>query len=173
MEQKDLIKWALIAAGAYLVYKWLADSGMFGGLLAQPQTGAGATTGVTTGTTATQTQAQTQTQPVAQIVAAEPSDDLRMQAASDASKAGLTGSFRLNSHEWNWYRAAYFTTVLGQPFDQNTMSPVNLPDPDAKITASEYWAKLRSAGLSGMGWGSGSAYGTYPAPGRRWTGLVQ
>ena len=50
MDKNSIIKWALIAVGAYLVYQWLQSQGLLGGTTVAAALPAGTTTGTATGT---------------------------------------------------------------------------------------------------------------------------
>jgi hypothetical protein len=171
-KKEDLIKWALIAAGAYLVYKWMTDSGFLGGgdqaQLPAPAPGAG---------TGTQTQQQTTTTPPAPTPPAPtppapPPGNLETQY-SDADMALMTAAYypagaaqyggdtRLNAHQWNWYRAR-MAEKLGVELDPAIHSPSvdSYANPNLEYTASEYHAILASMGIGGLGmaWGQNFGY---------------
>lgn len=166
-DQKTIIKWVLIGAGVYLLYRWLSTTDLFGTATQAVTAGAGTTAALPAATTTTAPVAAT-TPVTPTPPAVTPSNDNLMLAAADQSKVGLVGDFLLNAWQWNYYRGQYFTTVLKQPFDAATMTP-NFPasvDPTAPITVSAYWQILRTMGLSGLGWSNGLSFGVAPRGGR-------
>lgn len=83
-----------------------------------------------------------------------PPDEVSEQAALYPDKAHLTGDFRFNWHEWNYYRAqaaikaglcdppcAEYAPVLGERF--------GLTDSQG-LTAAEYHSYLSQLGMSGL-----------------------
>lgn len=103
-------------------------------------------------------------QPVADQTSAAiavPQEETIKTAAYDASKAGLTGSYKLNGHEWNWYRMSK-AIELGT-YDAAKHQPAldAYGDPNLQYTASEYHALLSKAGLgsTAIGWGAPAGMG--------------
>jgi len=83
-----------------------------------------------------------------------------MKAAWSANDAPLTGSTRLNLHQWNWYRSKMAAT-MSVPFDQALETAFDaVADPNLEYTAAEYHAILQQMGLTGVGWGS-PTFGSY------------
>jgi len=83
-------------------------------------------------------------------------DNIKLaSAALDASKASLTGSYKLSGHQWNWYRMQ--AAISAGIYDAAKHNP-NIAGLDANYTASEYHALLSAAGLGGIG--SGIGWGT-------------
>lgn len=83
-----------------------------------------------------------------------PPDEVSEQAALYPEKAYLTGDFRFNWHEWNYYRSqaaikaglcdppcSEYAPVLGERF--------GLTDSQG-LTAAEYHAYLSQLGMSGL-----------------------
>ena len=176
MDKNEMIKWALIAVGAYLVYKWMTDSGFLGGgdQAQLPAPGAGTGTG-----TGTQLPGQQQVQTPAPTPPAPPpgnggngsgtgipqysdSDMALMTAAYyPAGAAQYGGSTKLNAHQWNWYRARMAEKLVVE-FDPAIHSPSvdAYANPNLEYTASEYHAILATMGIGGLGlaWGQGLNY---------------
>ena len=88
--------------------------------------------------------------------AAKPSDSVLLEAALDPAKAPVAGGWRMNWHEWNWYRGeaaakaglcsppcSEYMPVLGARF--------GLSDSQG-LTASEYHGYLSQLGMSGLTW---------------------
>jgi hypothetical protein len=90
-----------------------------------------------------------------------PTEEAIKAAAYDASKAGTTGSYKLNGHEWNWYRMSR-AIELGT-YDAAKHQPAldAYGDPNLQYTASEYHALLSKAGLgsTAIGWGAPAGMG--------------
>lgn len=168
MNKDQLIKYAMIAGAAYLVYWYLtrtpttqaAGSGQNiqtgphiatqaeidamnrGGQVAAPGTGTATSTGTvaTGGTNAGFT---------------KPSDEHLARAATNSAWAGEAAGYKMNVHQWNWYRTLYQTSVAGNANpDPNVYSPAmdDITDPNIGITAEDYHALLSRKGLSGLGW---------------------
>jgi hypothetical protein len=157
MNQDNMMKWILLAVGAYLLLSWVKNRGaipdMHTGTGPGTGTGTGPGTGTGTGTgpgTGTGTGTTTAT---------PPPDSVLMQAAVDASKASLAGDYRLNWWQWNYYRMQGAQTILGiadpdpavyQPKLDSKLSVA----PDQRLTAAEYHQLLTQFGLSGLMWRS-------------------
>lgn len=172
MKQEDMIKWALIAVGAYLVYQWLSKSNIFGATQQIPagnQTGAGAGAGAGTNTGAGGSTSNNMSQNNGGStgggnVAPEDRELQLMKAAWTAQDAALTGSTKMNLHQWNWYRAKMAATI-NVPYEQAIDTAFDaVADPNLQYTAAEYHAILNQMGLSGTGWGSP----TFSYQGRSW-----
>jgi len=155
MDKNQLIKWALIAAAAYLIYRYVLKDGLFGG---------GTTPTIPTPLPGTQPVTQppaippggtTVTTPVAPAIRVN--DALLIAAAlgtpgfvADARTAGV----KLNSDQWNYYRAQGGGTVPNVDI---------FPEGDraALMTIDQYLEARHSHGLSGLaglngpsGWGT-------------------
>ena len=178
METKELIKWVAIGVAGYMIYRWLEQNGLFGTPAlagAQPAVLPAGTAAVVPAVQPTATppatppadpfgvSARAAAAAANPWVGPPPSADMLMRAAWDQSQASAVGNYRLNASQWNWYRTQYAQTVLKLPDDKATQYPTL----DAfcgtcqDMTASEYWAALRSSGLTGLsGWSSGYGYGT-------------
>lgn len=178
MKKEDMIKYALIAVGAYLLYQWLTQPGGFldparsaAALIPGEGAGAGAGTQQTTQQTQNQTTQQSSEQTSGGTSRTDdkgtstgsrtgtrtptPDDTMLKIAAYDSSKAGTTGSFKLNAHQWNWYRAARAQEL--KTFDAAIHQPAldAFGDPNLQYTAAEYHALLGKAGISGLNYGWG------------------
>lgn len=94
MNQKDLIKYGLLALGAYLVWKYLQDHGGIDGLFgtAVPHPSTGTTTGTMTGATPP---AVTGTVPPGQTIAPTVLDMTGLVVVPDINDA-LSGTVRIN-----------------------------------------------------------------------------
>lgn len=162
MDKDKLIKYALIAVGVYLAYKWLASSGMLaslgigsGGFEQIPASGPGTGTttqpapGTTTGTT--NTIAPGEPSPGSQVV---PSDSVIMDAALHKAAAGTTGSFTQSGWDWNYYRGEA-AKAAGVFVKEQHMPDLTQAEGSTPITAAQYHALLASKNidLSGLGWG--------------------
>jgi len=159
MNQDNMMKWILLAAGAYLLWNWfkhsttVAAQGKTTTSPLTPGTGTGANTGTGSGAgsnTGTGSGATTTT---------PPPDSVLMQAAVDASKASLAGDYRLNWWQWNYYRMQGAKTILGiaDPDPAVYQPPLDTKlsvTPDQQLTAAEYHQLLTQFGLSGLMWRS-------------------
>lgn len=133
MESKDLIKWALIAAAAYLAYKVLfGEGGMFAQqrLTAPPPPPADKSTDAATKAT-DQTKTETKTNGSAQLSL---HDTIAQAAANDAFQRGGKMEFE----RWSYY---YHQTTQGQanPIPGVDLSTVGI-DGAVPITLDEWWA---------------------------------
>ena len=171
MDKNEMIKWALIAVGAYLVYKWMTDSGFLGGVTQVPQItpgsgsgGGGSTSGGGGGTSPGNGGNGGNGGGDVIATGSGLSDaELALMTAAyyPAGAAQYGGSTKLNAHQWNWYRAR-MAEKLGVEFDQSIHSPDvdAYANPNLEYTASEYHAILASMGIGGLGmaWGQGVGY---------------
>lgn len=160
MDKDKLIKYALIAVGVYLAYKWLASSGMLSSILGTgannldqiPAGGAG--TGTSTqpapGTTTTTTTGTTPTN-TTQVV---PADSVLMDAALHKAAAGTAGSFAQSGWDWNYYRGEA-AKAAGVFVKEQHMPDLTQAEGSTPMTAAQYHALLASKNvdLSGLGWG--------------------
>jgi hypothetical protein len=146
VKTEDILKWVLIAGAAYLVYRYLSQSGLFSGLTAQPALPAASSAAVTT-----------TAEPVAQPVAALPAPSASTQKVAITAQALLafagTQSWpnkpvnwdgKLTISQWN-YMVSQMTGV-----DQQTDLSFGLSVPDP-VTVDDYMARRVKAGISGLG----------------------
>ncbi|PJF28491.1 MAG: hypothetical protein CUN53_00120 [Phototrophicales bacterium] len=171
---RNVLKFGLIGFGGYLLLRNSNLLSMFGGGVPAPvppaggtaPSGGGGSTAVPTPATtpasgspslptggggSTTTPAATSgTVTGGQVnVPGAPAESVLRAAAVSASNAGAAGSWRLNFHQWNFYRHQYNAA--------NPAAPISVPPPDAVgqgdgtalITAAEFHQALRGAGLSG------------------------
>lgn len=145
MKTEDMIKYGAIAIAAYLLYKWITS---------QP-----ATPAVTT-TPEKQLPAGdiplTDTDPVT----VKPVTQLDIyNAALYESMASRAGNTKFTPSGWNWYRAQAGAKAGWSQADIEKKAGADLGTDD-EITAAQYHALLKAAGLSGLGmaqsWGGGS-----------------
>lgn len=166
MNGKEILKWALIAGAAYLIYSYLEQSGVVPpifGAAAVPPTGGGATVIPPTGTPASTVA------PGAPIV----SDSLLAQiiAAAKADpqfKTDSNGNPIGNGWQWDYYYNkitgfAPFTGPSGKFQQVAPYSATNL------MTGAQWAAQANaSAGLTGLGKVVNIASGAYPYRGWRY-----
>ncbi len=135
MDQKTIIKWALIAAAAYVVYKFVLKDGLLNKLL---------------GTTATATTTTPVVAPAPVVSAPALTTEQRtMQAAAGVNKDGSVDwvrakGIKYNSDSWNYYRGA---AGLDVP-NVDLFPPGNR---DYQMTIDEYLQARAAKGLSGFG----------------------
>lgn len=168
VDKQTLIKYALIAAAAYLVWRWWQQNqqAQLSSPPAAPQLPASQTGAQQSAQQSAGVQAPSGTQPGAgsgvgsgasqpsQVQMTAPSDEDLMEAAYSASAAGRAGSYKLNLWEWNWYRqqAAIAKTGTFIP-EQHQPHLDQWMDPTTRVTAMEYHGVLAQAGISGLsGW---------------------
>lgn len=196
MDKKQLMKWAAIALAAYLVWRYFQANGGFSNIFGgtdQPQlpggtdqpasgtqepasqTGAGANTSTGAGTTPPPGNGSGSTAGAPAV----PSDDDLMAAAHNPAQVGRAGDYRLNFHQWNWYRMQAAIAATGSyTAEQHQPNWDGILDPNSLVTAAEYQAALAQRGLGGRGgWSSGySAPGMgmfVPGGGNRGGGIIQ
>lgn len=137
---KDLIKYGLIAVGAYLVWRYIQDNGGLDHILGFGTPGAvGPGTHAPAGTTPTTTQPAGggSTTPTTNPPVPTLKDRVRAAAAAEGSM--------LNLDQWCWY----FGNTAGKP----------CPDPDVawpavdrsqQIDINTFWNLVQSSGLGGF-----------------------
>lgn len=180
MDKKQMMKWAAIALAAYLVWRYFQANGgfnLFGGQTAQPQLPGGSDQPQPSDQTGTGTGQQPAngangaapppaggngSQTTGTGTQVVPSDEDLMAAAYNPAQAGKTGAYKLNFHQWNWYRMqAAIAATGGYVPEQHQPAWDGILDPNSLVTAAEYQSALAQRGLSGRtGWSSG-----YSAPG--------
>jgi hypothetical protein len=154
MKTEDLIKYALIAVGAYLVWEYVLSPMITG--TTGPATAPGTTTTTTPGTTTTVTSPSpgtTTTQTLTQPAPVQTSQPQTLQALLIA--AAGNPQFGLNVDQWSYYYAQLPGRVA---IPANTFSTImtNLGVTDANrsttmLDAQQFVGALNSVGLSGMG----------------------
>jgi hypothetical protein len=180
MDKQKIVRYALIALAAYIVWRYLESrgglAGLFGSLSNQPvlppgtqpdqtvQSGSQAS-GTQTGQQGQQPSSSTASS--GQSAPAVPSDSDLMAAAYDPAQAGKTGAYKLNFHQWNWYRMQAAIAATGT-YSAEKHQPAwdGIVDPETQVTAAEYQAQLARRGLAGMsGWSSGYSMGGWSSQG--------
>jgi hypothetical protein len=161
MNTKDIIKYVLIAAGAYLLYQWLSKNGylsQFGigasttaGTVAQTQPSSGTTTGASTvpavAVPISVPAAAPTPAPVPAPVASSTTKDL--VAALSKGDTYLNGGGYSGSgpfEHWNHY---YNQTTAGKANPGPDPGTVGV-DPNASITLDQWWALVSAHGVSGL-----------------------
>ncbi len=194
MDKKDLIKYAIAAAGMYMLYTYLKNHGYidqwFGPGTVHPAVGTGTGTGTgstqniaagdhtgtvgansgVTITTPTIDPAKVAADNAAQVTATIDDSLLERAAAGAPWPTGMptnVAAAKLTWDEWNWY-AAKFNASLGMPAT-GTHGPeeVGITDRNTLITSKQYRDYLTAKGLSGL-----SALvnrGALPYAVRKWT----
>jgi hypothetical protein len=97
MNKEDIFKYVLIAGAAYLVYRYLSQSGLFTSLTAQPAAALPAAATVV----------------VPQITAAKTTPDVAQSLITAAKAANYDPNGLYNGYQWNyfWQRAALYNGV--------------------------------------------------------------
>lgn len=147
METKQVIKYALIGVGVYLIYRqfFQHDTGQTQPLLVRPQPQPQPTPGQTQTQPPESGRAQTSPQPApvsvpvteAQLVAWANNEQL-----AAAAPAGITYTI----DEWNYFRSQGGGTTI------DAVSVPGINDSNRSLVrfkASAYWAALKAGGLSG------------------------
>ena len=158
MATEDMIKYAAIAVGAYLLWQWLSKPG---GLLAPSPPVAALPPGTDPGFPKTGGK-----DPVIPAGANTPTPEQIWKAALNNADAGLTGGWRQTPDQWNFYRFQAATAAKWTDDDIQRRTQADLTsvlDRDKVYTAAEYHGALNVKGLEGFGnapaWGNGMAYG--------------
>jgi len=157
MDKDQIMKYLMIAGAAYLVYWYLTQTPTTPTVpkslvLPAADTGRVVAPGASYPSLTTMHAAITSG---TNAGFAKPSDEVLMLAAMFPDMTVSAGSYKMNVHQWNWYRTKYQTDKAGNPNpDPNTYSPSldDITDPNKGITANEYHALLSQKGLSGLGW---------------------
>ena len=164
MNKEDMIKYAMMAVAAYLLWQWLTKKG---GPLALPEAGAGTGTGTgagkTDGTTPVDSGKVISTPPTS--ASPTPTDKQIYAAALAVANVGQTGGWRQSAFAWNWYRERAGEELGWTPAELKAKAQGDLSailDMEQDYTAAEYHAALAKAGLEGLGmaqsWGGGPGY---------------
>lgn len=167
MRKEDLMKYAIIAGGAYLLYVYLKNSGLwdqwFG--VAHPAvapTGATTTPAVTTHPTQTPEQiAAAAAASAAAVTAAVNANATAVTAAVDqqyleraAANSNWTAEAKgakLTWDQWNWYLQKFAVTNGTPPQPIYGPEDVGLADRNSLLTADQYHALKSAKGLAGLG----------------------
>lgn len=143
MKTEDIVKYLLIAAGAYLVWEYVISPMMTAPAVPTPAPAPAATT-----TTTTQT-----TQPPAANTTTQISTPAALQTL--LATAANNPQFGLTADQWSYYYAqlpnrtaipaATFSTIL------NNLDITDATRSTAMISAQQFVGALNSVGLSGVG----------------------
>lgn len=136
----NIVKYALIAGAAYLIYEWYVSSvnAAAGSPVAQPPATPPPTTEQPGGNVDTSQPAQ-QAQPITPVL---PSTDPNVRAATDAAYAAQNYPGPLYSaYAWNWYRSQGLQPI----YDAQVLTDT----PDTPITAAEYHQRMQAAAAAG------------------------
>lgn len=134
MKGADVLKYVLIAAAAYMLYKWAQEQGWFG----QPQL-PGQPPGPQPQLPPGQP-AQPPAQPPVQPPAALTTKDRVAQAARTAGYAGT-----LTFDQWNYL----YAEVTGRPGPAIEDAFAGVPR-ETQMTVDQWWAGVSAAGFSGL-----------------------
>ncbi len=165
MKKEDLIKYALIAGGAYLAYMYLKNSGLwdqwFGVAPAvAPQPAAGTPVLVVDNSAKIAADAKAISDAAAAEsahTAATVDERILERLAADADYAKGSTTNRLTWDEWNWYLAKWdspTSTARTGPIVAHQMyasEEVGLSRPLSPITAEQYHSLKKAKGLEGLG----------------------
>jgi len=162
MDQKTIIKWALIAAAAYVVYRYVLKDGLLDKLLGtevaptpQPITPGPQPIAPAQPVTAQPTQPAQPAQPPAQPTIAQTPEERTIAAAANGNGAALlavrTARVVFNSDQWNYYRAAG-----GGDVPNVDLFPSG--NRDYQMTIDEYLQARAAHGLTGLGGGLGRGF---------------
>lgn len=153
MKTEDMIKYAALAIGAYLLYKWMTEPSAAATkqLTDGTGTGAGAGAGAGAGNPAT---------PPPPTTNRVPTEAEILNAALLESEAPKTGNLMFSGHAWNWYRAVAGKQAGWSEEEVARRADIDLgPEMNNSMTAVQYHALLKANGLSGLGyaqsWGGG------------------
>ena len=130
MNKEDIFKYVLIAGAAYLVYRYLSQSGLFTGLTAQPAV-------VVPSTTETK-----------QITAAKTTPDVAQSLITAAKAANYDPNGLFNGYQWNyfWQRASMYNGVDIGPTELGISDTATVPLSEA-VTAVN---KILSTGMKDL-----------------------
>lgn len=131
---RDLLKYALIAAGVYMLYRYIQDQGGLSHFLGSPMVGG---TGPAPSTGTQPGHAATPAPPAA------PGVSTAQKVAQAAAAAGEPPN--LNFDGWCWY----FAKVTGRPCPDP--AAIYAGDRTAPIDVNTWWAAMAAAGMNGLG----------------------
>ena len=148
MKTEDMIKYAALVIGAYLLYKWMTEPLA---AVVQVPAGTGAGTGAGSGKAIP---------PPAPATTRVPTEVEILNAALLESEAPKTGNLMFSGHAWNWYRAVAGKQAGWSEEEVARRAGTDLgPEMNNSMTAVQYHALLKANGLSGLGyaqsWGGG------------------
>jgi hypothetical protein len=145
MDKNTLIKWALIAGAAYLVYRYAVSQGWIGG--STTAVGNASSTGTITATTSS-------TGTAATASTSTPNRTTSEVAASILAVPGFYydgGGNTQNAYQWNywWMRSSVTNNKNAAPAELGV-------DPDLQMTVDEYAQRVvnlyfSTSGVSGLG----------------------
>lgn len=149
MDSKQLIKYALIGVGAYLIYKQFFGQTVQASSLPPGQTG----TGAGAGTNPPPTQPPTNTQVLVPSPTQVTESQLILWSTNEQAAASAPSSITYTIDEWNYYRQKG-----GQPYFEALVIPgiTNENRGTIRFSAPAYWAAGKAAGLAGLRGGFGA-----------------
>ena len=161
MDKKDIMKWAAVAGGAYLVYWYLTSYGPTGskaeGHASYWDTWFGGAPAVAATTAATQPQQPVTTQPVltqpsapAPAPVAPVNNTAVKQQILAASAGQIQGGYAI-ADVWSYFwQQVTGKTITPEQF-QAAFNPPSATDRGAQMNIDQFLSKLSGVGISGIG----------------------
>ena len=148
MKTEEIIKYGLVAVGAYLLYIYVIEP-MMNPVVTAAAPATGTTTTAATGTTATTTAPSTTTTAPAQPPVAYTPPTMTAQLAA----ANTTGMSVLDADQWNYYWNQLGFPAVSDTVFASTFFPNGRPSDASQnptMTAAQFTGALTAAGMTGI-----------------------